>query len=249
VSAWGIKMNRIHIYLLGALMTILLMPGIAMADIAQITLDTSEPGDMVFTHTSSGTQISITGTLPGGGVGLTGYGSVDFTSGPPQTGTYTFALSGAPLPTLGSPTNNVYPVSMNGSTLTFEYYIGTSWSTSTNEFGGTVVLTTVTDGSYTPQLDAILTITSSEGIFSSSWLVGQTSNMDFTLNLCPAGKTCPPTNYTSVDSVYLSEGGSTSGFLSSGEVLPSPVPEPAGIALLGSGLILTGSLVKTRWRK
>jgi hypothetical protein len=230
-------------------MVILLMPGIAVAGvpITQITLGPSQSGDaVVFTNTGSGTQISITGTLPGGGVGLTGNGYVETVG---TQGTYTFALSGTP--TLGSPTNNVYPVLMNGSTLTFEYYVGSSWSTSTNEFGGTVTLTTVSDGSATPQLDAILTVTSSSGIFSSEWPTGQTSNMDFTVNLCPTSGTCgtPPSNYTSIDSVYLSEGGSTSGFLSSGELLPSPVPEPAGIALLGSGLILTGSLVKTRWRK
>jgi hypothetical protein len=51
----------------------------------------------------------------------------------------------------------------------------------------------------------------------------------------------------SLDTLWA-QGGSASGYLSSGEVVPV-VPEPASMVLLGSGLLAAGSMFKFRRRK
>jgi hypothetical protein len=217
-------MKKVCICLLSTLMAVLVMTGAANADPSQITLGLSS-GNINFSGSGAGNvSISFSGTLTGSGLieGVTG-----------GVGTYTMSLTGTP--TLSSAGGGNYNVNMNGGNIAFNFV---SSSNSNDFFTGNMALTLIKDSTQRPELLATLTITASGGIFQAGWPVGSTSVPDLTVNLG---------SNPSLDALWAGTSSSTSGPISSGEVVP--VPEPASIALLGSGLLMAGSWVKVRRRK
>jgi hypothetical protein len=213
-------MKKTYICLLITLMATLLTTGTANAAITQIVLGSSD-NNITFTNNGANSASISFGTL-------TGTGTFEPSN---VQGTYTMSLSGG-TPTLGSPTSSAYPVNMNGATINFTFSISGS------ALAGNIVLNTVYDTDGAPQILATLNTTSSSGQFTSLWPSGSSTSLDFALDLYGS-----PT----VGKVYAGTNSSTSGTISSGQAVP--VPEPASIALLGSGLLMVGSLTKNRRKK
>lgn len=145
-----------------------------------------------------------------------------------STGTFTLgALSGSAGPESGG----VFPIT-SGGTDTFTYKDGTNSLTGTATFAG------IKDGTANPQFDvgSTISITASSGssTFTSDFKTGGTAEIDFTL-----GGVSP----TLATIATASGGGSTSGFFSSGEVMPTTttkVPEPGSLTLFGTALLGIG---------
>jgi hypothetical protein len=129
---------------------------------------------------------------------------------------------------------NLFAVNMNGGTINFSFNIGG------NTLAGTVVLTTLKDGSDAPQFLGTLKVSSATGSFASLWSNGSIVPLDMTVSL--------PNGSPFVDQVVAGTRWGTSGSVSSGEVLVT-TPEPASIALIGSGLLAIGSVLKRRLRR
>ncbi|MGB8771607.1 MAG: PEP-CTERM sorting domain-containing protein [Candidatus Korobacteraceae bacterium] len=118
---------------------------------------------------------------------------------------------------LGSPTNDVYPINMDGSVIDFAVSFGSSF------IDGTVDLFNVTDGTNVPRFIGGLDITSSN---VPGFTNGGYSDLDFNIFLG---------NNPTITQVYSGQAQFTEGPISAGEL--QPVPEPSSIALLGSGVL------------
>jgi PEP-CTERM motif len=203
----------------------LLLAGTGVAGPIQVILGVSETGDVVFTNTG-GNNVTI------GFDGNCGEGGANCLAGTAYYGTTVgnydmWIASGTP--TLGTPTGFLYPVNMNGAVIDFASTIGSF------TLDGTVDLTSVSGGTQTPTFAGTLLITSSN---LPGYGVGQQSGMDFVVNL---------DGNPSLESVYSGLSGSTSGYLSSGEVSPPPtVPEPGSIALFGSGALAVAGVLRRK---
>jgi len=154
-----------------------------------------------------------------------------------NAGTYSMWTTGnSPILTLTS-TPNVFAVNMNGGAMNF------SFGNVSGSFTGLMQLTTLTNTS-SPQFIGNITVTGATGIFAALWRAGSVVPLDFTISMVPGnvpiGSGSPSTGTNTV----------TSATLSSGEILPSsPAPEPASIALIGSGLLALGGVLKRRMKK
>lgn len=208
------------------LLAVVLLAGAASADTTQITL---------------GQNIAVDFSAAGGGATMTFSfstgccsGNAWLQNGGTQAGTYTMAFSGGS-PTLGSQTvipgfGSTYLVNMNGATLNFTFNLGSDYVT------GTINLASMSStagnmvtfyGTFTP--------TSATGVLYDLWLAN---------GAIPSTAQIGVTTAQSVDTLF-SNGGTTQGTNSSGHIL-KPVPEPASIAMLGSGLLALGGIVKRR---
>jgi hypothetical protein len=85
-----------------------------------------------------------------------------------------------------------------------------------------------------------LTINTSTGSYSSLFPPNGSGSFDVTFYLTSSS--------VNLDTLWAN-GGSASGYLSSGEVVPPVVPEPASMALLGSGLLAAGGILRFRRKK
>ena len=105
---------------------------------------------------------------------------------------------------------------------------------------GTITWTSVNDHTPKPQLIGTFHVSANPntGILLSDYPVGANLSVDYTINLGTN-----PTLGT------LWDGGATrtSGSLSSGEVVPTP--ETSSILLMGTGMLLAGTVVRLRRRK
>ena len=214
-------------WVIWSLVGITLLVGVGSA--TQVTLSNSQAGQsIVFTGTTTGETVNLVGT--GGFCGSTnrcvsGYGLYGST-----LGHYTMSITGAD-PTLGTPTLDTYPV-INGNEFNFTFSILGS------TLNGTWNFTDLSGGSTrAPEFIGTFDVSkSSTGIFAV-W-GGQTLNGDFTVNL-QGTKT--------VSKIFANKGESTTGGVSSGEIIPA-VPEPASLGLVGSGLLAMAGLLKRRLR-
>jgi len=113
-----------------------------------------------------------------------------------------------------------------------------SFTNGTDAFSGTVNVTEIADDTHSPRFVATLTITSCSGtgdFCTSLWPKPSVVSMDFTITLG---------SNPVLGSLWNNTATTTSGKVSSGEVLPAP--EPVSMLLFGSGLLAVGAALRRR---
>jgi hypothetical protein len=215
------------------LLAVLLSAGTANA-ITQIVLGSGDnPNNVSFTGTAAGATVSFLGTCGSNANCTTGTAYFGAT-----VGTFQMWITGSN-PTINGTTTGLssYPVSMNGGMVNFLF----SMNGGADTLQGTLSFNTVGNaGGGTPSLNGTFTTVSTTGTtLGNLWNSGTTSLAVFTLDM--------GTN-PSVNSILGNTNASTAGTPYSGDVpAPPPVPEPASIALLGSGLLALGGTIKRRY--
>ena len=122
-------------------------------------------------------------------------------------------------------TPNIFPVNMNGLTANFNFVVGSR------------AITTSISNKGAPRSSRPLTVSGSSGIFTALW---KSSGIE------PPGFSVSSSSHTPP----IDSGSTASGAISSGGILgSSTAPEPASIALIGSGLLAIGGVLKRRLRK
>jgi hypothetical protein len=207
----------------------------------QITLGGSDSGQTIsFTSPGANQAISMSFsgscTVPGAGGEsscMSGSGALHNPPAADAGGSYYMWMTGGG-PSLNQLSAGNYSVNMNSST--FNYL----WSAQNGTVAGNITLTGAAQVPGYSQVFFVgrLNVTSSTGVYSSLFPAGS-NNMDVTFYL--------NSGTVSLDTLWA-QGGTSTGILSSGELVPV-VPEPASLALLGSGMLAAGSLFKFRRRK
>lgn len=177
--------------------------------------------------TTSGTTCTVASgansNLSIGGVASGANGAYSFTT----------TLGATGLPFLHDPLNGLFTYNANNSPTVFSISgIGASPGTVTMSIN----IQTVADGSSTPRFNGIYTVTGVTGgsTLAQFFPVNATNQFDFTVR----------TNGPDLLSLFNgANGGTASGPISSGEIV---TPEPASIALFGSGLLLLGRVLRRR---
>ncbi len=196
----------------------------AWANAVQITLSSSSPGSVVFTGTGSSPQVifAFTGTCGTHSNCISGHALLDPAG---IVGTYQLWMAGSPQTLTGGPSD--YAVGMSFPMWLYADFSGAGYGTLltqvdlTNAFGGT---------SGAPSF---------EGTFGNSTSTipafGLSGTIDFTVKLQGS-----PSIST------LGSGTTVKGFLSSGELVPTP--EPASLALLGTGVLGLAGLIRRKMK-
>lgn len=177
-------------------------------------------GNVVLSNPAGTVDFSFAGDTCGSSC-LSGFGYLGSI-----VGNYEMTLSGTP--TLGTPTGGIYPINMNGASLTF------GWSSGSSFLDGNITLDNITDGTQSPRVIGTMFVTSSS-------LTGYTPGSDVSLDFNIFLGTNP-----SLDYVAENEGSSTQGYLSAGEINQGTTPEPGTFVLFGSGLMGLGLVVKRK---
>jgi hypothetical protein len=154
---------------------------------------------------------------------------------PGITGSYQMWIKGPALTITGGPSD--FTINMGTSNIFLNVMLGSGGSM--GDLLATVTLTDLFGGKGpVPTFDGTFTTVSSTGSFASVYSPGTTGTIDFTVQL---GKHAPfgP----------MPVGGTTGGYISSGEVVaPTSVPEPTGLALLGTGVLGVAGLIRRNHR-
>jgi hypothetical protein len=244
--------GRITVVLLAVLAVALLSTGAAAQ--SQISLQNYGNGDngagssgyVVFTYGgASGTaNMTFSGSLLGqcsSSYCLTGPG-VDANGGSPAFGNFSLSMPSGSGYSLTAPVGGGSGYAFaSGSTLNF-YYLQSAGNT----LQGTIALTDAyLSGTGNVSVYGTLTVNTANGVYAQ-W--GGTNGSTFEMTLRPT----PGESSINLAGVVNGSPNSQSGYLATGSLLPnsSPVvPEPASIALLGSGLLAAGSMFKVRrWK-
>ena len=222
---------------------ILLLIAVAVGASAQtqLTLGGSDSGQTISFNSPGANQsisMSFSGScsVPGAGsqsACMSGPGALHNPPAADAGGNYYMWMTGGG-PSLTQISAGNYGINMNSST--FNYL----WSAQNGSVAGTINLTGAMQVPGYNQVFFVgrLDVTSSTGAYSTLFPVGN-QNLDITFYL--------NSGTISLDTLWA-QGGTASGYLSSGEVVPV-VPEPASMVLLGSGLLAAGSMFKFRRRK
>lgn len=202
----------------------------------QVTLSKGTVGYYSFWNPGPAIDVSLTGTTAGCGHPNCTSGSaiLDEGNGNITGGMYWMWFTGGPATLSGGPTD--YTANMAGSTLFMQIGLGPHGNGSLGMVYGTVVLTDLTGGSTaTPKFDGIFTVLSSTGLLGPLFNVGGVTSMDFTVNLGPAKSFNPILHGPTID-----------GYVSSGELLPTP--EPGTLALMGTGILSLAGVIRRKLR-
>ncbi len=222
----------------------------------EITLGTTvgSPNIVTFTNTDPG-GVSLLGhrldltlgpctggggticTITSGPNSFLSVGGVPSGASAAYTFTTTLAAAGQ-LPFLNNPVSGVFAYNANGSTTQFAISgIGVAPGALTLA----ILIQSVTDGTGTPRFNGTYTVNAVTGgsTLANYFGVGDTNRFNFTVNLEDTGQT--------LSSLFGGiEGDSSSGPITNGSIR---TPEPASIALFGSGLILLGRVLRRRSRQ
>jgi uncharacterized low-complexity protein len=135
--------------------------------------------------------------------------------------------------TSATPDPNIFAVNMKSGTLDF------SFATGSGPIQGTTQLTVLRDGTNAPQFLDPLRLSRASDVFASLWKTG---------GIVPLNLTLPsPRGNALVQQVISGLAGSTAVTIAGGGFLTAP--EPASIALIGSGLLALGGVLKRRPRR
>jgi hypothetical protein len=151
---------------------------------------------------------------------------------PPGAGEYDMSTAGNNSNVSAGLNPNIFAVNMDGNTMNFNFIVGSSAIT------GTVQRSSLANSSALRFIGTD-TVAGSSGMFAALWRAGSTMPLDVDVSLPPGKALASP--------VTSSQASSTFGGISSAEIIAAP--EPASIALIGSGLLALGGMLKRRTRK
>lgn len=213
-----------------ALVALATTAGFANAIPPQVTLSLGTSGNVAFSTVGNVINVSFTGNSGQCGHANCVGGAALLDLGTSQTlGSYTMWMTGGPLSLTGGPSD--FTAMKGSSAIYLEVKLGSNGSL--GDLITTISLDTLTGGSTnTPQLSGDFWASTSTLGFTKYFVNGVPGEIDFTVKLPPNSSLGP-------------NGSTVSGYLSSGELVPS-VPEPGTIALLGSGIIGLAGVIRRR---
>jgi len=200
----------------------------------QVTLSLGTTGNVDFTNTGPSLSLGFTGTS--GQCGHANCVSGNALLDPLGVlGRYWMWMTGGS-PALTSLGGGDYNVAMGTTSIYLEVKLGPNGDGSLGDLITTVSLTALHGGmGTTPQFDGTFLATTRTIDFSSGFSSSIPGDIDFTVKL--------PRNTPLSSPIPV--GHSISGYISSGELVPS-IPEPSTLALLGSGVLGLAGVIRRK---